>query len=57
MDEHEALIEYSEMTAFDFNSKEFKEVRRDFVECRNAITNFLRFISCFLYRFRPAKDC
>ena len=37
-DEHEMLVEYSEMTAFDFNSKEFREVRKDYIECRDIIS-------------------
>ena len=40
-DEHEMLVEYSEMTAFDFNSKEFKEVRRDYIECKDFISKFV----------------
>lgn len=44
MDEHEALIEYSEMTTFDFNSKEFQEVQRDYIACRNVVSNLLGFI-------------
>ena len=31
-DEHEMLVEYSEMTAFNFNSKEYQEVKKDFIE-------------------------
>lgn len=37
MDEHEKLVEYSEMTSFNFNSKEFQEVRKDYLECKNII--------------------
>lgn len=44
MDEHEALIEYSEMTSFDFNSKEFQEVRRDYLECKSAAAEIVRFV-------------
>ena len=33
MDEHEALIEYSEMTTFNFNSEEFQKVKKDYLEC------------------------
>ncbi len=40
-DEYEMLIEYSEMTAFDFNSKEYQEIRKDYIECRNFISDFL----------------
>ncbi len=31
LDEHEMLIQYSEMTAFDFNSEEFQKVKKDSV--------------------------
>ena len=39
MDEHEKLVEYSEMTSFNFNSKEFQEIRKDYLECKNIIFN------------------
>ena len=38
-DEHEMLIEYSEMTAFNFNSKEYQEVKQDFIEWVNNDLN------------------
>lgn len=44
MDEHEALIEYSEMTSFDFNSAEFQKVRKDYIECRDVVTNIFQFV-------------
>ena len=44
MDEHEALIEYSEMTSFDFNSEEFQKVRRDYIECRDVVLNLMQFV-------------
>ena len=37
-DEHEMLIEYSEMTAFNFDSKEYKEVTEDLIKCKNTVT-------------------
>ena len=55
MDEHEALIEYSEMTTFNFNSKEFQDVKRDYLQCKNAVTNFAWIVSNFISRFKPAK--
>lgn len=57
MDEHEALIEYSEMTSFDFNSKEFQEVRRDYIECRNAIANLMQFFKDAVKAQKVAKEC
>ncbi len=53
-DEHEMLIEYSEMTAFNFNSKEFQEVARDFVECRDMVSSFNRTIKNFTRKFKPS---
>ena len=38
--DYEMLIEYSEMTAFNFKSEEFKEVLRDVQECKKAF-NFV----------------
>ncbi len=43
MDEHEALIEYSEMTSFDFSSKEFQEVQRDYIQCKNVVSAIMGF--------------
>ena len=31
-DEHEMLIEYSEMTAYSLDSEEFQEVKKDYLE-------------------------
>lgn len=42
-DEYERLVEYSEMTAFNFNSKEYQEVKRDYVECKDAVTGLGKF--------------
>ena len=55
MDEHEALIEYSEMTSFDFNSKEFLEVKRDYLSCRNMVLDFFALVSDFLSKLTPMK--
>ena len=57
MDEHEALIEYSEMTSFDFNSKEFQEVRRDYIECINAAAGIMRFVMNVLGIVKTVKSC
>ena len=56
MDEHEALIEYSEMTSFDFNSKEFQEVRKDYIECRNAVSNLMQFFKDAVNAHKIAKE-
>ena len=52
-DEHEMLVEYSEMTAFNFNSKEYKEVRNDYLECREAAGGIEGFLKNLASRFLP----
>lgn len=52
-DEYEMLIEYSEMTAFNFNSKEYQELRRDYLECKKAANWFETFVRNLLSRFKP----
>lgn len=56
MDEHEALIEYSEMTTFNFNSKEFQEVKRDYLACKNDVSNFVWLLSDLVNRFKLVKN-
>ena len=55
LDEHEMLIQYSEMTAFDFDSEEFQRVRKDFVECRNFISEASRIFSQMFCRCKPVR--
>ena len=55
-DEHEMLIEYSEMTTFDFNSEEFQKVKRDYMECKNFITDFGWKISKFFANFKLTRS-
>lgn len=54
-DEHEMMIDYAEMTAFNFNSEEFEEVKRDFIECRSMVSNFNRNAKKMVRKFKPAK--
>ncbi len=56
MDEHEALIEYSEMTTFDFNSKEYQELRRDYLECKDMASRFVWIIKNIANRLNPARN-
>ena len=56
LEEHEMLIQYSEMAAFDFNSEEFQRVKRDYLECKNFISNFAWNLDKFISRFKPAKE-
>lgn len=50
-DEHELMVEYSEMTAFNFNSKEYQEVRKDFMVCKDAVHGFEWFTKSFMCKF------
>ncbi len=50
--EYEMLIEYSEMTAFNFNSKEYQEVKKDYLECKKAANNFETIVKNFVSRLK-----
>ena len=54
-DEHEIMVEYAEMTAFNFNSKEYQEVKQDFIECKEAAKGFEWFVKNFVSRFKKAE--
>ena len=56
LDEHEMLIEYSEMTSFDFNSEEFQKVRKDFIECRDFVSKLSWAMMSFINKFRPSVN-
>ena len=56
LDEHEMLIQYSEMTAFDFDSKEFQKIREDYVECRSFVTKFFSKMNRVFDSLIPAKS-
>ena len=49
------MIEYSEMTSFNFNSKEYQEVKRDIIECREAVHGIEWLTRNFVDRFRRAE--
>ena len=53
-DENEMMIEYAEMTAFNFNSKEYQEVKRDFIECKDVAHSFEWLVKNFTNKFRKA---
>lgn len=53
-DENEMMIEYAEMTAFNFNSKEYQEVKRDFIECKDVAHGFEWLVKNFTNKFRKA---
>jgi len=54
-DENEMMIEYSEMTSFNFNSKEYQEVRKDFIECKDALKGFEWLFNNFQTVFKNAN--
>lgn len=54
-DEHETMVEYAEMTAFNFNSKEYQEVKQDFIECRETAKGFEWFVKNFISKFKKAE--
>jgi len=56
LDEHEMLIQYSEMTGFDFNSEEFQRVKKDYLECRDFFSELSRTFSEMFKRFNPADN-
>jgi hypothetical protein len=56
LDEHEMLIEYSEMSAFDFNSEEFRRVRKDYLECKGFLDNLMMNILKIAENLKPAKS-
>ena len=56
LDEQEMLIQYSEMSAFDFNSEEFQRVRKDYVECKNFIANLAWNFNQFFSGLKSAKN-
>ena len=47
--EYERLIEYSEMAAFNFNSKEYTEVREDLDNLKKAATGLEAFFKGMLF--------
>lgn len=55
LDEHEMLIQYSEMTAFDFNSEEFQKIRDDYMECKNFAQKFVYKMNQFFSKINPAE--
>ena len=55
-DEHEMLIEYSEMTAFNFNSKEFQEIKKDYVECKDVVSHITGALQGIVEFLKPAKN-
>ena len=55
-DEHEMMVEYAEMTAFNFNSKEYQEVKEDFIECKEVAHGFEWFVKNLVSKFKKAES-
>lgn len=54
-DEHEMLVEYSEMTAFNFKSQEYQEIKQDFSECKKVAHGIDWMLKNFISRFKPSE--
>ena len=50
--EYEMLVEYSEMAAFNFNSKEYMEVREDLDNLKKAATRLETFFKGMFFSRR-----
>lgn len=55
IDEHEMLIEYSEMTSFNFKSEEFRKVKEDYADCRDRISEMILGLKLFFKNFKMAN--
>jgi hypothetical protein len=55
-DENELMVEYSEMTSFNFNSKEYQEVKKDFIECKDIANGLDWFVKNFTTKFKKAES-
>ena len=54
-DEYEMLIEYSEMTSFNFNSKEYLEIKKDFIECKEKVYGLEWLVKVFISKFKKVQ--
>ena len=54
-DENEMMIEYSEMTAFNFNSKEYQEVRKEVVKFKEFVGEVIWSTNTFINKIRKAE--
>ena len=52
-DEQEMMVEYSEMTAFNFKSKEYQEIKKDFKECKERAEFLEAFLKSLVRGFTP----
>ncbi len=56
LDEQEMQIQYSEMTAFDFNSEEFQRIRDDYMECKSFAQKFVYKMNQFFSKINPVES-
>ena len=52
-EEQEMLVEYSEMTAFNFKSKEYQEIKRDYKKCKENAELLEAFLKNLVKGFMP----
>ena len=55
-DEHEMMVEYAEMTSFNFNSKEYQEAKEDYIECKQVAHGFEWFVKNLVSKFKKAES-
>ncbi len=52
-DEQEMLVEYSEMTAFNFKSKEYQQIKNDYKACKEKAELLETFLKSLVKGFMP----
>ena len=52
-EEQEMMVEYSEMTSFNFESKEYQELKKDFKECKKRAELLEGFLKNLVRAFAP----
>jgi len=56
-DEHEMMVEFSEIGVFNINVKKFEEVKEDFKACRDRVTRLETFLSSLVNGFQSEYSC
>ncbi len=52
-DEQEMMVEFSEMAAFNFKSKEYQEIKQDFKKCKERAEWLEAFLTSLVKGFAP----
>ena len=52
-DEQERMVEYAEMAAFNFKSKEYQEIKEDFKKCKERAELLEAFLKNLVRAFTP----